>query len=33
VRGTDGRTVSFVPQSDTRAVLGGFLSARSLTGG
>jgi len=32
VRGTDGRTMSFVPESDTRAVLSLFLSARSLTG-
>lgn len=33
IRGTDGRTISFVPDTDTRAVLGAFLSARSLTGG
>ena len=32
VRGTDGGTVSFIPEVDTRAVLGEFISARSLTG-
>jgi len=32
VLGTDGSTVTFIPDGDTRAVLGGFLSARSLTG-
>ncbi len=32
VRGTDGSTVTFVPEGDTRAVLGEFLSARSLNG-
>jgi hypothetical protein len=32
VRGTDGNTVTFVPDGDTRSVLGEFISARSLTG-
>jgi hypothetical protein len=32
VRGTDGTTVTFVPDGDTQAVLGEFIRARSLTG-
>ena len=32
VRGTDGSTVTFIPDGDTRPVLGEFISARSLTG-
>ena len=32
VRGTDGNTVTFIPEGNTRAVLGEFISARSLTG-
>ena len=32
VRGADGSTVTFDPSGDTRAVLGDFLRARSLTG-
>jgi hypothetical protein len=32
VRGADGSTATFVPSGDTRAVLGEFIRARSLTG-
>jgi hypothetical protein len=32
LRGADGGTITFVPSGDTRAVLGDFINARSLTG-
>jgi hypothetical protein len=32
VQGTEGKTATFVPVRDTRAVLSQFISARSLTG-
>jgi hypothetical protein len=32
VRGTDGNSVTFFPEGDTRSILGEFISARSLTG-